>query len=124
MNLVIVESPTKAQTIKKFLGKGYETISSYGHIRDLPKSELGVDVEKNFEPKYVIPAKARRRVKELKNEVKKSEKIILAFRETGASIKFSKSPQSYYKRTVAFWTFPFCCFFGNIFFRNLFIFLF
>jgi len=78
MNLVIVESPTKAQTIKKFLGKGYETISSYGHIRDLPKSELGVDVEKNFEPKYVIPAKARGRVKELKNKVKKSEKIILA----------------------------------------------
>ena len=52
--LVIVESPTKAKTISKFLGSDYKIESSFGHIRDLPKSTLGVDIEKNFEPEYVI----------------------------------------------------------------------
>lgn len=52
MNLVIVESPAKAQTIKKILGKNYEITASYGHIRDLPKSKIGVDIENNFEPNY------------------------------------------------------------------------
>ena len=51
--LVIVESPTKAKTIGQFLKSGYKVESSYGHIRDLPKSKLGVDVDKNFEPSYV-----------------------------------------------------------------------
>ena len=53
-NLVIVESPAKAKTIEKYLGSDFTVLSSFGHIRDLPKGELGVDVEKNFEPKYVI----------------------------------------------------------------------
>lgn len=52
-NLVIVESPAKAKTIKKYLGRGYDVIASMGHVRDLPKSRLGVDVENNFEPKYI-----------------------------------------------------------------------
>lgn len=78
MQLIIVESPTKAKTISKFLGKGYIVKSSFGHIRDLPKSDLGVDVEKNFEPKYIIPAKARKAVKELKDAVKKVDLVILA----------------------------------------------
>lgn len=78
MQLVIVESPTKASTIQKFLGKGYKILSSYGHIRDLPKSELGIDVEKNFELKYVIPTKARKTVNFLKKEAEKAESIILA----------------------------------------------
>ena len=78
MNLVIVESPTKAKTIGKFLGKDYEVVSSFGHIRDLPRGALGVDVDNNFEPKYVIPTKARSVVKSLKDAAKKKDKIILA----------------------------------------------
>lgn len=78
MNLVIVESPTKAKTITKFLGKEYKIESSFGHIRDLPKSVLGVNVENDFEPKYLIPAKAKKNVAKLKELAKKSKKIILA----------------------------------------------
>ena len=51
--LIIVESPTKARTISKFLGRGYKVEASQGHVRDLPKSQLGVDVENGFEPKYI-----------------------------------------------------------------------
>ena len=64
--LVIVESPAKAKTIKKYLGRGYTVQASMGHVRDLPKSKLGVDVEHDFEPKYLIPSDKRRLVKELK----------------------------------------------------------
>ena len=78
MNLVIVESPTKCKTISKFLGPKYKVLSSYGHIRDLPKSKLGIDIENNFEPQYVIPTKARKRVKELKDSLVKVENVILA----------------------------------------------
>jgi len=78
MNLIIVESPTKAKTISNFLGKEYKVTSSYGHIRDLPKSKLGVDIENNFKPQYVIPLKARKRVNFLKKEAQKADKIILA----------------------------------------------
>src|SRR3990167_8354351 len=76
--LIIVESPTKARTISRFLGGDFVVESSYGHVRDLPRSKLGVDVEKNFEPQYVIPRKAAKAVKKLKEEAKKAEKIILA----------------------------------------------
>ncbi len=78
MDLIIVESPTKAKTIQKFLGNGFKIKSSFGHVRDLPKSELGVDVDKNFQPKYVIPTKARKVVSELKKESAKAENVILA----------------------------------------------
>ncbi len=78
MKLVIVESPTKAKTISKFLGPKYRVLSSYGHIRDLPKGDLGVDVENNFKPRYVIPTKARKNVNLLKKEAEKTEEIILA----------------------------------------------
>ncbi|MFH0712784.1 MAG: type I DNA topoisomerase [Candidatus Jorgensenbacteria bacterium] len=78
MNLVIVESPTKAKTIGKFLGKDYKVESSYGHIRDLPKSKLGVDEEHNFEPSYVIPTKSRKAVNALKKLAGKAESVILA----------------------------------------------
>lgn len=78
MKLIIVESPTKALTISKFLGKDYTVVSSYGHVRDLPEKKLGIDLEKDFEPKYVILPKAKKRVAELKSEAKKSEKVILA----------------------------------------------
>ena len=78
MKLVIVESPTKAKTISRFLGKDFVIESSYGHVRDLPKSQLGVDVENNFTPKYIIPLKARKNVSALKQKAAKAEKIILA----------------------------------------------
>ena len=78
MDLIIVESPTKSKTISKFLGSKYKVLSSYGHIRDLPKSKLGIDVENNFEPHYIIPTKARKKVKELKDALPKAEKVILA----------------------------------------------
>ena len=78
MQLVIVESPTKANTIEKFLGSDFRVLSSYGHIRDLPKGEFGVDVENNFEPKYVIPIKSRKTIKLLTEAVQKSKSTILA----------------------------------------------
>lgn len=77
-SLIIVESPTKARTISKFLGSGYLVRSSFGHVRDLPKSRLGVDVKDNFKPKYVIPAKAKPVIAELKEAAKKSKNVILA----------------------------------------------
>lgn len=78
MKLVIVESPTKAKTISKFLGKDYSVESSYGHIRDLPKGKLGVDVDNNFEPQYVIPRKVQKRVTALRKKAAKAESVILA----------------------------------------------
>lgn len=78
MNLVIVESPTKSKTISRYLGPGFKVLSSFGHVRDLPKSKLGVDVEHNFEPQYVIPAKAKKVIAELKEAVEKSDTIFLA----------------------------------------------
>lgn len=78
MNLIIVESPTKARTLSRYLKGKYNVEASIGHIRDLPKSELGVDVEKNFKPRYVIPLDKRKRVGELKDIAKKADKIILA----------------------------------------------
>jgi len=78
LKLVIVESPTKARTISGFLGDEYQIESSYGHVRDLPKSKLGIDVANNFEPSYIIPVKARKRVNELKKLAAKATEIILA----------------------------------------------
>lgn len=78
MDLIIVESPTKAKTISKFLDKNYQVESSFGHIRDLPKSEMGVDIENGFTPRYVIPTKAKKTVSTLKAAAKKSDTVILA----------------------------------------------
>ena len=77
-NLVIVESPAKAKTIEKFLGKDYKVLSSYGHIRDLKKKEFSIDVDKNFTPKYEIPAEKKKLVSELKEEAKQAETVWLA----------------------------------------------
>jgi len=76
--LVIVESPAKARTVGRFLGKGYTVKASVGHIRDLLRSELSVDVENNFQPKYRVPNEKRAVVKELKELVKRAEEIYLA----------------------------------------------
>lgn len=77
-NLVIVESPAKAKTIKKFLGTGYEVIASNGHVRDLPKSQLGIDVDNDFEPKYITIRGKGDVLAALRKEVKKADKIYLA----------------------------------------------
>ena len=76
-NLVIVESPAKAKTIEKFLGKDFKVMSSYGHIRDLKKKNFGVDLE-TFEPQYEIPADKKHVVSELRQQAKKSEAVWLA----------------------------------------------
>lgn len=78
MKLVIVESPTKAKTISKFLGKNFTVKSSYGHVRDLPVKEMGIDIEHDFTPNYIIPSKAADRVAELKKLSDKAEGVILA----------------------------------------------
>lgn len=77
-NLVIVESPTKSKTIEKFLGKNYVVRASMGHLRDLPKSTFGVDIEHNFEPKYINIRGKGELIKELKTLAKKSDRIYLA----------------------------------------------
>lgn len=77
-NLVIVESPAKAKTIEKFLGKDYQVESSYGHIADLPSKEIGVDVDNNFKPKYEVSSDKKAVVKKLKDLSKKAEMVWLA----------------------------------------------
>jgi DNA topoisomerase-1 len=77
-NLVIVESPAKAKTLSKILGKGYTIKASLGHIRDLPKSRMGVDIENNFEPKYVVSRDKNKTVKELKDAAKTASTVYLA----------------------------------------------
>ncbi len=77
-SLVIVESPAKAKTIAKYLGKDYTVKASVGHVMDLPKSKLGVDIENNFEPKYIQIKGKGPVVKELKAAAKKADRILLA----------------------------------------------
>src|SRR3990170_6050998 len=77
-NIVIVESPAKANTIEKFLGKDFLVTSSYGHIRDLEKKNMGIDVKNNFNPKYIIPEDKKSVVKELKKLTQKAETVWLA----------------------------------------------
>ena len=78
MNLVIVESPSKAKTIKGYLGANYKVIASVGHIRDLPKSSLGIDIENGFEPHYINIRGKGDIINELKREAKNASKIFLA----------------------------------------------
>ncbi len=77
-HLVIVESPTKGKTISKFLGPDYDVEACFGHVRDLPKSKMGIDIEHGFEPTYTIPIKAKETIKNLKLKVKNASSIILA----------------------------------------------
>ena len=78
MELIIVESPTKAKTIGRFVGKQFAVESSYGHIRDLPKSKIGIDVDHDFAPSYLIPKKAEPVVARLRTLARKADKVILA----------------------------------------------
>ncbi|MCX8473801.1 MAG: type I DNA topoisomerase [Sediminibacterium sp.] len=77
-NLLIVESPAKAKTIEKILGKDFEVKSCYGHIRDLEKDDMGIDIKHNYEPRYIIPKDKEKVVKELKQAAKKSTEVWLA----------------------------------------------
>ncbi|OGZ33122.1 MAG: DNA topoisomerase I [Candidatus Portnoybacteria bacterium RBG_13_40_8] len=90
MQLVLVESPTKSKTLQGFLGSKYRVYASYGHIRDLPERELGVNIKNDFKPKYIIIAKARKNIEYLKDQVPKFSNIILATDEDreGEAIAF------------------------------------
>ena len=84
--LVIVESPAKVKTIKKFLGSNYVVMASQGHVRDLPKSQLGIDVEHDFEPKYITIRGKGDILAQLRKEVKKADKMRLT--PTGKGKRF------------------------------------
>lgn len=77
-NLIIIESPFKIPTIKKALGSGYDVVASVGHVRDLPKSKLGVDIEHGFAPQYIDIKGKEAVIKDIKKLVKKSDKVYLA----------------------------------------------
>src|SRR3990167_2823093 len=77
-SLVIVESPAKAKTIEKYLGKGFKVRASIGHIKDLPKSKLGVDVKKNFEPTYEVIASKKKVIEDLRKAAAAADEIYLA----------------------------------------------
>src|ERR1700754_3454424 len=77
-NLLIVESPAKAKTIEKYLGSDFEVKSSYGHIRDLEKDDMGIDIKHNYSPRYIIPEDKQKVVKELKSLAKKADEVWLA----------------------------------------------
>jgi DNA topoisomerase-1 len=78
MKLIIVESPTKAKTLSRFLGSDYRIIASMGHVRDLPKTSLGIDINHDFEPDYEIPADKKKAVADIRKEVKNADEVILA----------------------------------------------
>src|SRR5512138_2936665 len=77
-NLLIVESPAKAKTIEKILGKDFQVKSCYGHIRDLEKAGMGIDLEKNYKPRYIVPEEKEKVVRELKGLANKSKEVWLA----------------------------------------------
>jgi DNA topoisomerase I len=77
-NLIIVESPTKAKTITKYLGRGYTVMASVGHIKDLPTSKLGVDLENDFEPQYVTIKGKSKVLAEIKKKAEEADKVFLA----------------------------------------------
>src|ERR1700751_2876198 len=76
--LVVVESPAKAKTINKYLGRDYKVVASMGHVRDLPKSKLGVDVDAGFEPEYVILPDRKKVIQELKDAAKSVDQVFVA----------------------------------------------
>jgi DNA topoisomerase-1 len=89
--LVIVESPAKVKTIKKFLGKNYEVVASNGHVRDLPKSQMGIDIENDFEPKYITIRGKGDILAKLRKEAKKADKVYLAPDREGEAISWHLS---------------------------------
>ncbi|MCF7794745.1 type I DNA topoisomerase [Patescibacteria group bacterium] len=107
MKLIIVESPTKAKTITKFIDSNYKLESSFGHIRDLPKSKMGIDIENDYQPQYIIPTKAKKNVSKLKKLAEQADEIILASDEDREGeaiawhlVKALKIPEKETKRIV------------------------
>lgn len=86
--LVIVESPAKAKTIQKFLGKSYKVIASNGHVRDLPKSSMGIDFDNDYEPKYITIRGKGEILAQLRKEVKRQIKFISQRTRTGKAKRF------------------------------------
>ena len=78
MKLVIVESPSKAKTIVKYLGQGYRVIASGGHVSDLPQKSLGIDVNNNYKPEYVVTPSKEETIRRIKSELAKCDKVYLA----------------------------------------------
>ena len=74
-NLLIVESPAKAKTIERYLGRNFKVKSCFGHIRDLDKGDKGIDIENNFKPQYIVSPEKKKVVKELKDHVKKADEV-------------------------------------------------
>jgi len=87
-DVILVESPTKAKTLTRFLAGKYVVVASMGHIRDLPKSKLGVDIENNFEPQYIIPKDKQKTVKQLKTLSKERNLLFLQPTPTGKEKQF------------------------------------
>ena len=94
-NLVIVESPSKIATIKGFLGSNYKVVASVGHIRDLPKSSLGIDIEDNFTPHYINIRGKGDLIKELKKQAKSANKVYLATDPTARARLFPGTLQTH-----------------------------
>ena len=88
MNLVIVESPAKAKTIEKYLGKNYEVLASFGHIRDLPSKNGSVDPNNEFKMSWSIDTQSKKRVKDIEISLKKANKLILATDQTERERQF------------------------------------
>ena len=86
--LVIVESPTKAKTIDKYLGRNYRVVASKGHLRDLPKSRMGIDVENDYEPDYINIRGKGDLIKELRKDAKKAEKVFILSGRHGSFCSF------------------------------------
>ena len=78
MKLVIVESPSKAKTMVKYLGQGYRVIASGGHVSDLPQKSLGIDVNNNYKPEYVVTPSKEETIRRIKSELAKCDKVYLA----------------------------------------------
>ena len=86
--LVIVESPAKVKTVKKFLGSNYEVAASNGHVRDLPKSQMGIDIENDYEPKYITIRGKGELLASLRKEAKKATKYISQLTRTAREKRF------------------------------------
>ena len=100
--LVIVESPAKVKTIKNFLGANYEVMASNGHVRDFPKSQLGFDVEHNYEPKYITIRGKGDILAKLRKEAKKADKVYLATDRNAHTIKDDKIIQIFVNKEILY----------------------
>ena len=105
-NLVIIESPGKVKTIKSCLGKNYDVIASVGHVRDLPKSSLGIDVKNGFEPKYVTIQGKNKIISDLKQKAKEADRVYLATDPDRLTVKERQSHGTFQKCSISMRTKP------------------